>query len=165
MPKKAPKPVKVFRFLPCTLGQKEIKEYRETLPVSVISRKEMREAHITVETDEKDEIKGLIIQIEKLAKQGQGVELSTRLEEMIHREENLKILKIRHKGEALGVEAEIRSLHFAVASGVEFRRVECVLETNFDTHQATTTRKDTGEVVHQRTLNPEETQTPLPDGK
>jgi signal transduction histidine kinase len=59
------------------------------------------------------------------------------------------------------LEEERDRLASLVADGVEKRQVECVVQADFISNKAYTMRMDTGEVIDERALKPEEQQLPL----
>lgn len=59
------------------------------------------------------------------------------------------------------LEAERDRLAKMVADACEKRQVECVVQADFISNKAFTMRMDTGEVIDERALKPEEQQLPL----
>jgi signal transduction histidine kinase len=59
------------------------------------------------------------------------------------------------------LEVERDRLARLVADGVEKRQVECIVQADFISNKAYTMRMDTGEVIDERALKPEEQQLPL----
>jgi signal transduction histidine kinase len=59
------------------------------------------------------------------------------------------------------LEEERNRLAKLVADGVEKRQVECVVQADFISNKAYTMRMDTGEVIDERALKPEEMQMDL----
>ena len=59
------------------------------------------------------------------------------------------------------LEEERDRLAKLVADGVEKRQVECIVQADFISNKAFTMRMDTGEVIDERALKPEEQQIPL----
>jgi len=59
------------------------------------------------------------------------------------------------------LEEERDRLATLVADGCEKRQVECIVQADFISNKAYTMRMDTGEVIDERALKPEEQQLPL----
>ena len=94
-----------------------------------------------------------------LRKYGQDLAIQVQqcTEEEIHQGIQRKLMK-----ETLErLEEERDRLARLVADGVEKRPVECVVQADFIVNKAYTLRMDTGEVIDERALKPEEMQMPL----
>ncbi len=150
------------RYLPVPLTEKELKDHRKALIENVEKLKELELVHASKVKAEKDSLEALETRISGYAERGQGELLACTLYEFNERQDNLADLKQKHKAKAAALKADIRASRRAITSGREFREVECVIQWDYSGKQVTTTRKDTGEVIDQRAMQPEESQERLP---
>ncbi len=87
-----------------------------------------------------------------------GKQLAAKVQECLLEEADQALTKKAMKQKLDEMEAERNRLSSLVDDGVEKREVECVVQADFGTMKALTIRLDTGEVIHERELKPEEMQ-------
>jgi len=73
-------------------------------------------------------------------------------------EEELAAVKAEYKGKIEASEAKIRGNQRLVKDGYEHRWVDCAVESNMRTCKVMVTRKDTGEIIEDRPMTPDEKQ-------
>jgi len=90
-----------------------------------------------------------------------GQDLAIAVQQCTDEEINQGIRRKLMKETLEHLEEERDRLAKLVADGVEKRQVECIVQADFISNKAFTMRMDTGEVIDERALKPEEQQIPL----
>ena len=90
-----------------------------------------------------------------------GQDLAIAVQQCTDEEINQGIRRKLMKETLEHLEEERDRLAKLVADGVEKRQVECIVQADFISNKAFTMRMDTGEVIDERALKPEEQQLPL----
>jgi hypothetical protein len=87
-----------------------------------------------------------------------GRECGEKMRERAALEATFEVAKKEHKADIEALDETITDLGRALATGQEIRDVECEVVINWDADCVETLRTDTGEVVAQRPIRPEERQ-------
>lgn len=90
-----------------------------------------------------------------------AIECAKAYEDLSDLEESLADAKLDYKRRRAVLNEEIRTLHYDIATGREWRSIDCRLRLRFAEGVVDTVRVDSGEVVESRPMNEKDRQTAM----